>query len=137
MMLYNLVNALSKHGSGCAYIAPLGCALLLLLTVFFCASALNPRINPADSVADPETLKVPSHLYFGVISTHWKREQYVREFNELMVNPDALVREIASQVHVNAQIASDKMAATKRAIWMLTSAVGALAVTALVVLIQG
>lgn len=137
VMLYNLVKALPRDVSGCAYIAPALCAALLVLTVMFCTFALNPRIRPADSVADPATLATPNHLYFGAISARWKREQYIAEFAELMTDPDALVQEVASQVHVNAQIASEKMTATARAIWTLSIAVAALAVTAVVVLFHG
>lgn len=137
VMLYNLVKALPRDVSVCAYIAPVVCAVLLVLTVIFCTFALNPRIHSADSVANPATLTTPNHLYFGAISAQWKREQYIAEFVDLMTDPDALVQEVASQVHVNAQIASDKMRATVRAVWTLSLAVAALAVTAIVVLFHG
>lgn len=137
VMLYNLVRELPQGVSGCAYIAPVACAIPLVLTVMFCTFALNPRIRAADSVADPATLKAPNHLYFGAISAQWKRERYIDDFVDLMADPDALVKEVASQVHVNAQIASEKMEATKRAIWTLSIAVAGLAATAIVVLVHG
>ncbi|MDI9909369.1 Pycsar system effector family protein [Rhodococcus sp. IEGM 1406] len=133
VMLYNLVRALPRGVSGCTYIAPAVCGVLLVLTVVFCTFALNPRIKAADSVDDPRTLTTPNHLYFGTIVT-WSREKYVAEFVELTADPEALAREIAGQVHVNAKIATEKMTATKRAVYALSSAVAALAVTAVVVI---
>lgn len=136
VMLYNLVRALPPDVSGCAYLAPVLCGLALALAVVLCATALNPRIDPSDSVENPSTLATPSHLYFGDISTRWKREPYVRELADLVADPSRLIRELASQTHVNAHIAAQKMAATKRAVFALSVAVVALSVTAVVVVLH-
>jgi len=135
VMLYNLVRALPKDVSGCAYIAPVACGVLLIFTVVFCTFALNPRVKATDSVDDPSTLTKRDHLYFGSVAT-WSREKYVEEFVNLVSNSDALLREISVQIHVNAKIATDKMAATKRAVYALSGGVAALAVTAVVVIVH-
>lgn len=136
VMLYNLVRALPECVSWWVYITPGVCAALLVLTVYFCTFALNPRTKAGDSVDDKATLSEPNLIFFGAIDSSWTREKYIHEIAGLTADRPKIIREVAAQIHVNAYIASKKFASTKRAVWALSLAVAALACTAFLVLTQ-
>lgn len=135
VLLFNLTEAIPP--STCwYYFAPSALATVLLLgAAYCCTKALIPRTKPTDSVVSSRTLKPRNPLFYGDIAGKWKREPYVRLWAKLAKDDATLVAHIGAQIHVNADIASIKFEWTNRAVRVLASAAGSLALVAVCVLV--
>lgn len=135
VLLFNLTKAIPPS-TGWYYFAPSALtAALLLGAAYCCTKALIPRTKPTDNVVSSRTLKRRNPLFYGDIAGKWNREPYVRLLAKLAKDEAKLVAHLGAQIHVNADIASIKFEWTNRAVRVLASAAGSLALVAVCVLV--
>lgn len=129
-MLFNLVRGFSQRSLLFDVVVVVACALLVL-TAALSGWTLTPRVNDKD--VDPEAI---NRVFFASIARHFKgdRPGYAEVLGTLTSDPRELVRDLADQVHANAEIATLKAKYVK---WAIRSALGAGMCVAMVAIIVG
>ncbi len=129
-MLFNLVKDFDERWWLWDHVVVAAC-LLLVLTGGLCAWTLTPRVRDKDA----SKLAI-NRLFYASISKNFKgeRQGYIEVLRTLTADPDDLTRDIAHQVHANAEIATTK---AKWAKWAIRSAVGAGAMVAFLAVLVG
>lgn len=117
-MVFNLAKDFSPRTIPFDALVVLDCALLVL-TGALCGWTLTPRVH--DKKADPA---VVNRLFFVSISRNFKREDYRLVLRDLIADPVELSKDLADQIHANAQIATTKAEYAK---WAIRSALAAAA----------
>lgn len=117
-LLFNLVKDLPETGTLFDISVVLTC-VLLFTSVLLAGWVIAPRVKDKDVV--PDTV---SRLFFASIAKTYagKRVEYRDEMKRLAANQEALVVELADQIHANAAIATMK---TTRVMWAIRAALGA------------
>lgn len=115
-MVFNLAKDFSHRTVLFDTLVVLDCALLVL-TGALCGWTLTPRVR--DKRADPT---VVNRLFFVSISRNFERENYRVALRNLIANPEELAKDLADQIHANAQIATIK---AKYAKWAIRTALAA------------
>jgi hypothetical protein len=108
VMLFNLVKDWPTSLCWDAYIFPTVCGLAITASVIFSVFAIKPRTSPQNLIEADAAPSRPSPFFFGSIATNWKRDAYIEVLTSTISDPDTLVRHIALQIHVNADIAAKK-----------------------------
>jgi len=103
-VLFNLVSHLTSTG-WMLNVSVVITSALLFLAVGLAAWTIAPRVKDDDAV--PGSI---NHLFFASIAGHYKgkRIAYRDKVRKLTIDPEALVIELADQVHANAKIAASK-----------------------------
>lgn len=117
-LLFNLVTNLTQ--TGCLLdVTVVATSVLLFAAVLLAGWAIAPRVKDKDVV--PDTI---SRLFFASIAKNFrgKRVEYREEVKRLTTDTEALVLELADQIHANAGIATIK---TQRVTWAIRAALGA------------
>lgn len=129
-MLFNLVKDFESRTVGSDVVVIAACALLVI-TGGLCAWTLTPRVRDKDA----SNLAI-NRLFYASISKNFKgdRHRYIDVLHTLTADPDELTRDIAHQVHANAEIATTKSTWAK---WAIRSAVAAGAAVALLAVLIG
>lgn len=111
-MTFNLATGFGSRTLMFDALVVLTC-ILLALTAALCAWTLTPRVNDKD--ADPQAI---NRIFFASISQHFKgdRPRYQEVLSTLTADPSELVRDLADQVHANANIATIKGRCAKWAV---------------------
>ena len=129
-MLFNLVREFTQRSFVWDLIVVVACALLAL-TAALSGWTLTPRVDDKD--AAPEAI---NRVFYASIARHFKgdRPGYTEVLGTLTADPRELVRDLADQVHANAEIATLKARYVK---WAIRSALAAGACVAVVAMIVG
>jgi len=124
-MLYNLVKGLPRT-TGWLDTSVIATCVLLFACALLAGLTIAPRTTDKDAV--PDTI---SRLFFASITQHYKgnRLAYRNEIRRLSEDTEALLVELADQIHANARIATVK---TRRAGWAVRVALAAGALLAVV-----
>lgn len=136
VMLFNLVKDWPSSLCWDAYIIPILCGLAITASVVCSVYAIRPRTSPQNLLEDDAIPGGPSPFFFGAISTSWKRDAYVKALTSTISDPDALVRHIAMQIHVNADIATRKFTWSNWSLRATLVAVACLGIVAMQVLLD-
>lgn len=136
VMLFNLVKDWPSSLCWYAYIIPIVCGLAITASVVCSVFAIKPRTSPQSLIEDDAAPSGPSPFFFGSIATSWKRDAYIKVLTCTISDPDALVRQIAMQIHINADIAAKKFAWSNRSLGATLVAVVCLGVVAMQVLLD-
>ncbi|MBZ4487418.1 DUF5706 domain-containing protein [Microbacterium sp. cx-55] len=129
-MLFNLVKDFESRTVWSDAVVVAAC-VLLVVTGGLCAWTLTPRVRDKDA----SNLAI-NRLFYASISKNFKgdRHRYVDVLHTLTADSDELTRDIAHQVHANAEIATTK---SRWATWAIRSAVAAGAAVALLAILIG
>lgn len=129
-MLFNLVKDFESRTVGSDLVVVTACALLVI-TGGLCAWTLTPRVRDKGTSS-----LVVNRLFYASISKNFRgdRHRYIDVLHTLTADPDELARDIAHQVHANAEIATTK---STWATWAIRSAVAAGAAVALLAILIG
>ncbi|MGD8150433.1 Pycsar system effector family protein [Ornithinimicrobium sp. Y1694] len=129
-LLYNLVKDLHQRTTWLDVTVVLTCTLLFL-AVLLAGWTIAPRMKGKDVV--PDTI---NNLYFASIAANYKgnRLAYREELGRLSTDSQALVEELADQIHVNATIATAK---NQRVAWAVRAGLVAGLLLALVTIQVG
>ncbi|UJH71809.1 Pycsar system effector family protein [Ornithinimicrobium sp. INDO-MA30-4] len=124
-LLYNVVNELHRRTAWLDVTVVMTCALLFA-AVLLAGWTIAPRIKDKDAV--PDTV---NSLFFASIAANYrgKRLAYRDELSRLSIDSQALVEELADQIHANATIATAK---NQRVAWAVRAGLVAGVLLALV-----
>ncbi|KTS09416.1 hypothetical protein RSA3_13385 [Microbacterium testaceum] len=127
-MLFNLVKDFHSR-TVCSDVVVIASCILLVVTGGLCAWTLTPRMSDKDT----DNLAI-NRLFYASISKNFKgdRRKYIDVLHTLTADPDELTRDIAHQIHANAEIATTKSKWVK---WAIRTAVAAGVAVALLAII--
>lgn len=117
-LLFNVVKDL-RHVNALLDTTVVITCVLLFAAVLLAGWTIAPRTRDADVV--PDTI---SRLFFASIAKHYKGQRlaYRDEMKRLSTDTEALLVELADQIHANASIATRK---NKRIAWAIRAALAA------------
>ena len=127
-LMFNLLRDLESWTCALSLTTVLGVGALLG-AIWFSGTALLPRLKAQTSVHPDAAEDTVSLLFFGDIARHYADDgpSYSQVLSLLTADPERLTQQIASQIHVNARIATLKFHRVNRAIISELVAVAALA----------
>ncbi|GAB1817683.1 Pycsar system effector family protein [Herbidospora sp. RD11066] len=124
-ILYALING-EKNASVGFVVAVIVTTVLLLISVACSAMVLRPRTR---ATADPSSLL----FYRHVAARYGKRpDAFTDDFGALIRDPDALLREVATQVWTNSLVADSKYRWSSRSVVFLLLSLLALGASSLI-----
>jgi hypothetical protein len=129
-MLFNLVKDFHSR-TMCSDVVVIVSCTLLAFTAGLCAWTLTPRTSDSDT----DNLAI-NRLFYASITKNFKgdRRRYIDVLHTLTADSDELTRDIAHQIHANAEIATTKSRWVK---WAIRSAVAAGATVAFLAILIG
>jgi hypothetical protein len=133
--LFQLTGSFPASAAWGLYVAPIACAVALLMVAACCTRALVPRTPSPEPVGSGQAAPSANPLFFLHIASRWDQVGYESALRTATADPGQLTSLLAAEIHVNSAIATEKFHWANLAIRSTAVAIVLLSLTALLVLL--